>query len=434
MYKARFKAWGLTKNLRSHEAMQLKTMAREGEAAKLPTIRGRQIGSKRFKRHLHYVQSSVATGPPLHRRVAFRVSSPLSGRVRSPDPYRSTESCIEAVMNFTRNRFETQSWDLSGHQYVFDADAANSWWLDVEFAIVILEKGRDQDKAFALLRAGFARYDSVVLDQNPTLILAVFWLMLRLSGMGTDLAEMLLHYVADMSAVKLGSNHPIARLWATLDGMGFEETRRMADSICLSYFDMIEPYARRSNWFLGIQRMQLLRYLTKHAGFPIQTTMHIANRVGQQLRANRINQMDDEWETFTRIFASAIYLDMGMLETGLANLDTISLESVRTSQNRETYGKVKGKILRGLGRYEEATHYFEGALQAVHKRMHPDLFQEMLTLHELQNHYILKGDAEAAASASARFDTSWDALMTEIMAGKLHRMTLDHDIKQEDED
>ncbi|KAI1854471.1 hypothetical protein JX265_007659 [Neoarthrinium moseri] len=420
MYKSRIKNWGLTKNLKSQEAERIKTKVDQGATPTLPVIRGRQIGSKRFKRHLNQVQPHSPTNQLVARRHTHSASPPIPQRLKSPKLLKEAEDCIQAIMSYTSSRFDDHIWDLSSHDYNWGGDTASSWWVDMWVVSDLIEQRRSSPEGFELLEECFDRYGTLIVNQHPGLVSATLCTILQLGGVGPELAESLLRYVAGLSQIKLGPAHPFTRLWTVLVGMGLPQIRQAAFALMTAHMDVIRANTEPGQRFRTIADVHITRRLARFAGMPIQAANGRVFNLAKEIAENMKSDNDIQWLNFTAFIKGAILVDGGLYQEADNYLETIRDDLFGWGRNTENFYGQKGRIMVGLGEYDKGIECFQKGLDIVTKWDRRDLSQEAFAYHHMRNAYRLKGDVEGEEKMKIKFLTSWNSLVSQIRAGRLH--------------
>ncbi|ETS79498.1 hypothetical protein PFICI_09351 [Pestalotiopsis fici W106-1] len=247
MYKSRFKLWGLAKNIIKEDASRIIQAAWSGERPDEPVVKGRKVGSKRFRKQLQTArelgarfsskESSLQTPSPptmppgspdqLQKQQQVMMSSSacssptsLSHRLWQPDVLGQSERACHAIHSYTDFCLNTKVWELAS---VTADDALN------------LPKGRTF-KVFVVdnymsMTAGF---------QDPTFITATMSVVLQLEEFAKELATSLLRYIYHMSVVKLGAHHPFSCFWAHMTSLGVVNARHAVESTLRVHYDTLQ--------------------------------------------------------------------------------------------------------------------------------------------------------------------------------------------------
>ncbi|KAK8048202.1 hypothetical protein PG994_009932 [Apiospora phragmitis] len=254
MFKMRFSAWGLHKNLKKQDLQKIASEAYLSKKPKLPVIRGRQLGSRRLQQRL---QRANATSK--HQLQSASSSQVLQCiRLASPGSAGAAEKSIQAMLEYTESRFGTRAWHVEG-EYDFDADSGNAWWLNIKTAQGDIQNGKFTARGFKLLNGLFADYGQLIQEQHPQTILATIAGYATLSRVDSALGESLLNYIAGLTSIKLGATHPYTRIWKNLrDTRAAQHT---VSTLVNAHFDVIAIHAPGNNRFRLASLIQILASL-----------------------------------------------------------------------------------------------------------------------------------------------------------------------------
>ncbi|KAK6069008.1 hypothetical protein SCUP515_09213 [Seiridium cupressi] len=244
MYKSRFKNWGLVKNMSRQETSRIKSkLHATGEDPVIPLVHGREIGSKRLKQDIDRArreQSMTFDNVDSSRQPLIISPGSLSHRLRPPKSLAEAELAVRSGLSYTRYSFETGNWDLPIDDFVTRMDNTAAWWLDARKAAALLETRADYRSAFAQIDACLNRYVELLVQPDPSFVTATLSVILQLGETNRELAESILKYVAGLTAIKLGSNHPLAALWAYLRFLGLSQMRQAAVMTMKAHYNMLE--------------------------------------------------------------------------------------------------------------------------------------------------------------------------------------------------
>ncbi|KAK7952739.1 Clr5 domain-containing protein [Apiospora aurea] len=256
MFKMRFSAWGLQKNLKKQDLQKIASEAYLTKKPKLPVIRGRQLGSRRLRQRL---QRASATSKQQQLQAASSDQVLQSIRLAAPGSAGAAEKSIQAVLEYTESRFATRAWRVEG-EYDFDQDTGNAWWLNIKTAQGDIQSGgRATARGFKLLNGLFAEYAELLRQQHPQTVLATVAGYASLSCIDPALGESLLNYVTSLSNIKLGPAHPYARIWTNLRNT--RAAQHTVSTLVTAHFDVISVHAPGGNRFRLASLIQILAAL-----------------------------------------------------------------------------------------------------------------------------------------------------------------------------
>jgi hypothetical protein len=200
-YKYRLKQWGVRKNLNTAELDQMQHYSATGREMRLPTVNGREIGSKRLK--------SLAASDQ-KRRTARRCIAPLRVGVNHiSDSFRTAEMDLRAATTHTMQQCEAAS-ERTWRNPVTAPGCR--WYGDMLLAILRLRGKSEVDAGFQLIDKCCAGYKTVLQTGDPLLLWFTYSSILELSQNGMNLATAFARFVAGLCAIEKGRTHPLTIL------------------------------------------------------------------------------------------------------------------------------------------------------------------------------------------------------------------------------
>ncbi|KAK8041749.1 hypothetical protein PG993_006272 [Apiospora rasikravindrae] len=254
MFKMRFSAWGLQKNLKKQDLQKIASEAYLNKKPKLPVIRGRQLGSRRLQQR--FQRASATSKQQLQNASSNHVLQCI--RLASPGSAGAAEKSIQAMLEYTESRFATRAWHVEG-EYNFDQDTGNAWWLNIKTAQGDIQSGKFTARGFKLLNSLFADYGQLIQQQHPQTVLATVAGYASLSCIDPALGESLLNYIVSLSNIKLGPTHPYARIWTNLRNT--RAAKHTVSTLVTAHFDVISIHAPGGNRFRLASLIQILAAL-----------------------------------------------------------------------------------------------------------------------------------------------------------------------------
>ncbi|KAI1840562.1 hypothetical protein JX266_013226 [Neoarthrinium moseri] len=235
-YKHRFKVWGMRKNLTRNERDDVWLKAARGQAAQLPLVKGRQLGSQRLKNFIA-------------NRAEVRIVQP-----GLPESLKLAESAMRATVIYSE--------DWVKHMAIVKDDLAGvrtrGWWVDITSAATRIKDQPDSPAGFAMLNDCCSRFQSVLRYWDSNLVQCTYFALLSLANAGEEVARLFIKFAAELCAIELGPSHPFTMLWVSIHAMGISEARQAEVPILTAYFnivlgniDMGHPMWLTSKYFLG---------------------------------------------------------------------------------------------------------------------------------------------------------------------------------------
>lgn len=261
MYKCRFKKWGLAKKLRRQDVMEIRVQARSGNKFSLPTVHGREIGSKQFQQQLQRDYLAAASRP---RQLA---PSPLLYNSPAPMPLAHIENAMRACAEYTRLLFEPDVGDVPNHN---DDCSRTLWWMTAMSAIRALKQRRGSRDAFRLLGCCYDRYGDLLVRHDPLLITTTLSIALRLNEVGSELAASLLGYVSRLTAIRFGVQHPFSIFWYSLHALGAPELRKAVVTLQQAHFDSIKRHLQPGQCFRTLCQSHARRQVGTLRNLPVE--------------------------------------------------------------------------------------------------------------------------------------------------------------------
>ncbi|KAK8086857.1 hypothetical protein PG994_001831 [Apiospora phragmitis] len=182
MYKARFKRWGLQKNLRYEQVSQLLQQDQTDEPAPESTpqvlIEGRKVDPRRVKTYLRRtkrpgLKASSGTG-----RVAKMASSvsrltppPEPSIMSTPDAIRLPEECMWVLRDWVTASFQGGLWDTSGTVKNYEYTYQLIFWNNALSQIRTELQGGQTAQAFQKFGQCLDQYKQFLKDEDPRLFL-----------------------------------------------------------------------------------------------------------------------------------------------------------------------------------------------------------------------------------------------------------------------
>ncbi|KAK7908790.1 hypothetical protein PG985_016093 [Apiospora marii] len=430
MFKMRFSAWGLQKNLKKLDLQKIASEAYLTKKPKLPVIRGRQLGSRRLQQRLKKANS--CSKEQLQTASSNQVLQCI--RLASPGSAGAAEKSIQAILEYTESRFRTKAWHVDG-EYDFNQDTANAWWLNIKTAHSDIENGKFTARGFKLLNELFAGYGQLIQQQHPQTILASIAGYALLSTVDTALGESLLNYIAGLSSIKLGATHPYTRIWANLRNT--RAAQHTVSTLITAHFDVISIHAPGNNRFRLASLIQILAGL-KAAGMISFESAYAAlaaiahsspSPSGSKRKKKQLKCEDEEttpeptgpdafWTQLARRYLCKFLLDSGRpLE---AERQMLAIEASHMASGSDTdyvaYLQIKVLVCAALGRTAESEATCRLAYDVTRRggTLHTEyLTDSYATL--LEESYRRRGDHAAADAFRAECEGHYD----EMLAGGL---------------
>ncbi|KAK8139399.1 hypothetical protein PG984_002779 [Apiospora sp. TS-2023a] len=427
MFKMRFSAWGLQKNLKKLDLQKIASEAYLTKKPKLPVIRGRQLGSRRLQQRMK--RASVPSKDQLQTASSTQVLQCI--RLTSPGSAGAAEKSIQAILEYTESRFGTKAWHVEG-EYDFDQDTGNAWWLNIKTAQSDIQSGKFTARGFKLLNGLFADYGQLINQQHPQTILATIAGYAGLSSVDTALGESLLNYIVGLSTIKLGATHPYTRIWMNLRNT--RAAQHTVSTLVTAHFDVISIHAPGNNRFRLASLIQILATL-KEAGMisfesAYATLLDIADsspsRSISKKKKRKLKSEDEktpepaEADAFWHQLAQR-YLCKFLLESGRpleAERQMLAIEESHMTSESDTdhvsYLQIKVLVCQALGRTAEceATCRLAYDITRRGRTLHTEYLMDNYCRH-LDESYRRRGDHAAADAFRAECEGHWDEMLAE---------------------
>ncbi|KAK6089128.1 hypothetical protein SCUP234_00332 [Seiridium cupressi] len=425
MYKGRLKTWGLLKNLKSKDADQIMGLAKTGVATGPLVIRGRNMGSKKWQKRLNRVVApDESTNLVPSRRKSALYTLPLPDHLAPPDTFRLTEAGLHAVRDFTSRQFSTGVWDLSGLPYDFDRDPTDSWSNGTTLATENLVKDRSAPENFAILNKCFDQYTAVVDQATPMLVPCTMNNVISLLRVGPGIADSLLRYSSGLVAIKLGEDHPLSYFLSQMRTLGAVQLPLVARPILNAYFDDIVSNSHPANRWLSAVYPVYAKMMQKWGAVPQQAVIAIFNSTIKGIEKSLADEdnatMDPvHYEQMDRNLHEAKIYFMSYLvdQQEFLDADRIADETgkwlfsgetaKKYPEQHEQWLRIKGRILVGLDKPEEAAEYLKKTYHARRIRLGPKNHRTQRAINELEEHYRSLNDEESANKWHAKFQESF---------------------------
>lgn len=429
----RFSAWGLQKNLKKLDLQKIASEAYLTKKPKLPVIRGRQLGSRRLQQRLR--KASTCSKDQLQTATSNQVLQCI--RLASPGSAGAAEKSIQAILEYTESRFETQAWQVEG-EYDFDRDTGNAWWLNIKTAQSDIQSGKFTARGFKLLNGLFADYGQLIRQQHPQTILATIAGYALLSSIDTALGESLLNYIAGLSSIKLGASHPYTRIWANLRNT--RAAQHTVSTLVTAHFDVITIHAPGKNRFRLASLIQILAGL-KTAGMisfesAYAALADIADSAPSQsvLKQKKKLKSEDGDSTPEPAGPDAFwhqlaqrYLCKFLLESGRpleAERQMLAIEASHKASGSDTdyvsWLQIKVLVCAALGRTAEleATCRLAFEITRRGRTLHTEYLMDSFATH-LEESYRRRDDHAAADAFRAECEGHYDEMLAEGMIDRM---------------
>ncbi|KAK7920994.1 hypothetical protein PG985_009016 [Apiospora marii] len=267
MYKARFKRWGLQKNLRYEQVSQLlqQDQGHKPESKSTPEvlIEGRKVDPRRVKTYLRRtkrpgLKASSGTG-----RVA-RMASPVSrltpppepSILSTPDAIRLPEECMWILRDWVTGSFQGGLWDTSGTVKNYDYTYRLIFWNN-SLAQIRTELQRGQTaQAFQKFGQCLDQYKQFLRDEDPRLFIYTYLVICRLFVDHPDLAKSLVGYIHELCKIINGNFHPLSRVMDKIRRMNPNQVQEYAQHFIMSYLDSMASHRPDCTHF-AMENLQL---------------------------------------------------------------------------------------------------------------------------------------------------------------------------------
>ncbi|KAK8115307.1 Clr5 domain-containing protein [Apiospora kogelbergensis] len=455
MFKMRFSTWGLQKNLKKQDLQKIASEAYLNKKPTLPVVRGRQLGSRRLQKRV--LKTTERSKYPLQSDTSSHALQHI--RLAAPGSAGAAEKSVQAILEYTESRFQTRAWHVGG-EYDFDSDTANSWWLNLNTAHKELvhgaQNGMLSPQGFKLLNSAFADYSRLLQNQHPQTVLATIAGYAGLHSVDPALGESLLNYVAGLSRIRLGPNHPYTRIWTNLRNTG--AAQQTVSTLVNAHFDVMSIHAPGNNRFrlasliqiiAGLKQAHMVSFESAYAAlFKIASTT--TSDVKAMRKKKKKTKVEDEEvkrppepDAFWVLLAQR-YLCKFLLESGRpqeAETTMLAFEASHMESGNDTdhtaYLQVKVMVTGALGRTAES----EAAMRLGYditrcgQTLHPEYLMEYFATR-LEDSYLARGDQAAADAFRAERDSHLGDMLAQglIDEGSWRRMTRWRYVEGEDEE
>jgi hypothetical protein len=431
MYKWRFKAWGLAKNLKTHEASKIVQDAVAGKQAGLPVIRGRQIGARRLKTYLSRMAVNLETAP-----LASGFANPsLPRQLTPPDSARLSEGSLLAVIQFAKSRMQTDCFGLSSmYHYDWDGDAGFDFWQEIRYATDSLANQQDPAANFRLLDKAFGSYVCALDVAKPSLVWVSILAVLLLAQAGAPLADSFIRFASSLSKIKLGQGHPVTRLWSMVCVMSHDQIRQASMAILSAYFTTLESDVRPGEEFRRVSLVHVMRTLARVGAVSPETVSDTFQPIIEDFRTTKDQDLHKSWYLWARWSYCQLLFDTNRHEDAGEALIPLGWD-MHAGHPDFTYDKIPQEApavlyytlaahnLEALGRVEEATLYYIGAYTVAKLLMGPNYkYRLATTSSDLKAHYHRRGDTESAQKIEEEAKASWDALLAHDTGTKIKKL------------
>jgi hypothetical protein len=254
MYKLRFKAWGLSKNLGASDVQDILnklTTARVGniQPSEELVIRGQRVSIAKAE---HYLRRTVKDRSTLDRIkrlaaenrrlrtvVAFQrwasSHATLQPSINAPDDLQLPETIIQISRQYIAGGCEG-IWARAGSApKFFFSETSLEWITNLYSALSFFHQGYSKE-AFAFLHDCFDRLKELLAEPTPGLFAQFYGILIWFPS---DIGKQLLTYAAQMAAVTLPANHPLNLALNRLSRVGIDKVREYAEAIISSHMQIM---------------------------------------------------------------------------------------------------------------------------------------------------------------------------------------------------
>jgi hypothetical protein len=234
-----------------------------------------------------------------------------------------------------------------------------------------------------------------------------------------------------MSAIKLGPNHPVARLWSQIQVMGVQQVRQAASSIITACFEACSSDNKAGEVFRRVSCLHAIRHMSKRGALSYTSARSLSQGYLKQFALHMDSEDNIQWYHWAVMYQSSFMHESGKFVDAYANLEPVrsfffghhqelDFEKVKKSAQVGVleYYSLKGRILEALERVDEATPYYVCCYDNSIKIANDHLWRVARAAAGLESHYRRKNDIEAAVSFHAEFTASWDRLVATGMYEK----------------
>ncbi|KAK7948375.1 uncharacterized protein PG986_009261 [Apiospora aurea] len=248
MYKARFKRWGLQKNLRYEQVSQLlqQDQTDEPAPASVPQvlIEGRQVDSRRVKTYLRRTKRpglKACSGTGRVAKMANTVSRltppPEPSIMSTPDAIRLPEECIWILRDWVTGSFQGGLWDTSGTVKNYDYTYRLIFWNNSLGQVRTELQAGQTTQAFQKFGQCLDQYKQFLKDEDPRLFIYTYLVICRLFVDHPDLAKSLVGYIHELCKIINGNFHPLSLVMEKIRRMKPSQVQEYAQHFIMSYLD-----------------------------------------------------------------------------------------------------------------------------------------------------------------------------------------------------
>ncbi|KAH8203326.1 hypothetical protein TruAng_002522 [Truncatella angustata] len=391
MYKARFKMWGLRKNLSQRKRSRVLNAASQPgcPAASLALCR-RELATARLDQKVECSRRQLIPGPSSRPKPVTTLPGLSVSVLEAPDELSGAEKCIRCIVDYTQNRLETGAW--KPNRYNISQDTAALWFMETNLVIKLLLHDRAWPQAFDLLRMCFLECEARLDRQEPALMLAFLVSALGLRSVSHD----------------LWPSHPFSVLFSQLiksQSHGSSDwLRAMAGAQHAAIRENTKPYAYIRN-ISNISTMHSLKALVSSGKLSYtEAEVQFAEMTREMVFLE--NAADNiAWLCWVRISWARIRCEFGKYDEAQALLEGLPGEPLSqavylSNAVPEDVLMARGRILLGLGKDEESAQSFERALAVCDETM---TFESTCVAWELYTYYLTRGSTNNAQNAKAVF-------------------------------
>jgi hypothetical protein len=304
MYKYRFKQWGLRKNIRADEVQHIQRRAADGDKVQLPSVCGREVGSKQLK-------TSIKRYSDCRARIQDLLLLPPS--IASPDILRIPEAMLHAAASHSNVQRDSAIWEAVGFDPIYSASC--TWYHDMLLAVLRLRTKTDANTGFRLIEKCCAQYGVVLKAKDPFLLWFTYCAILELSQVTREIGLSFANYVADLCAIQMGHAHPltILLLGVVRAGVGSMHSRHAMSMVIEAQFNILSANTKAWDkfWLLYVRLM-----LRRLAGTELSTTENaLAKPQTMVLREFKSSGLDAkrpiEVGHWTQIYVAMVHVTRG---------------------------------------------------------------------------------------------------------------------------
>ncbi|KAF3014727.1 hypothetical protein E8E14_008227 [Neopestalotiopsis sp. 37M] len=425
MYKHRIKLWGLTKNLSAGKVRKALWEASRGKAT-LPVIRGRVPGPASMKQELKSRLPSeysflAADALSRSRTMSLELSqssrtvspSPFATKIDAPAQFRHIESCLAAVLEYTRNRVQTSIWDRKWN--IVLEDYSDVWHNKFFNGLAMIKAGR-MKQGFQMIDICLKNYKMQILKEHPLLIIETYSIFLRLSLERLDLAHVVLRYIAGLCRVCLGPAHPFSRIWASLMPLGMDQVRAAAAVVIKAQLAVLTTYFAEDAEFLINQRIDTARQTHCFGSLSMEEAeADIAHAI--RLKEAKGEADATSYVCWAKEMLACIYQHNNRFAEAKRILDEVGhevesqpkeIDDFTTSQ----YFAITCQVIERIGTYQELKDFYQRRLDWCVQKVGKDHQWTVRTVIQLDTEYGKRNDLEASAQLHQTFDfeSSWSLI------------------------